>query len=444
MSSVPPAVGVAIRYPVVRLWQRQPKFVRSPRFWLLLALMVPALLPLAAPGYFFQAHDAHHSVFYLVEFDQAIRDGVWWPVWGADHAIGFGYPLWLIYAPLAYYVAEFWHLLGFGFTAAVKCAWAVGFLWGAAGAYLLARRWWGALAGVTAAVAFTYAPYHLVQIYVRGDLAEFVALAWLPWVFLAFASLWDNPAPRGIAWASLALGALYLSHSAAPLLFSPVIGAFLLACLIRSWRLGGSLPVRRVAGVGAALFIGVALSAIFVLPMLLERKFIVEGQWIRAAYGYRSQFVFLPQLLNPAWGFGYAVEGAQDGMSFQLGLAPLLLGLVGAAAAFDGRWRAEMGWQTKFLAIIAGVLVLAMLPVAQAVWDAVPTVTASTVPLAVVGSRRVGPFTAGRCWSAPFGCTCGGSVANKRDPGRYSIGVPDTPGGVSQYAPRIAAGAAGR
>ena len=133
--------------------------------WVLLLLLIPAMLPLAAPGYFFKAHDGSHSVSYLVEFDQAIRDGLIWPIWGPDYAVGFGYPVWLVYAPLAYFVAEIFHLLGFGLTVAVKLTWALGFLLGAAGMYRLARRWWGPAAGLIAALAYTYAPYHLVQIY---------------------------------------------------------------------------------------------------------------------------------------------------------------------------------------------------------------------------------------------------------------------------------------
>ncbi len=39
---------------------------------LALLLALPAVLPLTAPGYFFKAHDAHHSVFWLVEFDQTL------------------------------------------------------------------------------------------------------------------------------------------------------------------------------------------------------------------------------------------------------------------------------------------------------------------------------------------------------------------------------------
>ncbi len=164
--------------------------------WLALLLTLPAMLTLLAPGYFMKAHDARHSIFFLVEFDQSIREGALWPIWGPDHSVGFGYPTFLVYAPLAYYVGEVFHLLGMGFAAAIKATWALGFLVGAAGAYRLARCWFRPAIALVASLAFTYAPYHLSQIYVRAALAEFMALAWLPWTALAMLLLWDDPRPR--------------------------------------------------------------------------------------------------------------------------------------------------------------------------------------------------------------------------------------------------------
>jgi hypothetical protein len=190
---------------------------------LALLLAIPALLPLAAPGYFFDAHDGRHSVFWLYEFDAAFRDGALWPIWVPDHVLGFGYPLWLVYTPLAFFVAEGFHLLGLGLTAAVKAAWALWFLVGAAGIYRLARRWWGPAAALVASLAYTYAPYHLVDIYVRSAYAEFAALALAPWALLGVVNVWDEPRPRTAALAALPIGALLLTHAAAPAIFLPLI-----------------------------------------------------------------------------------------------------------------------------------------------------------------------------------------------------------------------------
>jgi hypothetical protein len=348
-----------------------------------LLLTVPAMAVLAAPGYFFNAHDARHSVFFLVEFDQAIRDGALWPVWSPDQAVGFGYPLWLLYAPLAYYVAEVFHLLGLGFTAAVKATWALGFLVGALGVYRLARRWWGPGAGLVASLAYTYAPYHLVQIYVRAALAEFIALAWFPWVLLAFVDLWEAPRPRRVALAGLALGALMLTHTVSTLIFVPVLVGFLLLKLLwpaifRTVTRGRwSRPLYPLS----ALILGGLLAAIFLLPMLLERRYIVEAQWVNATYDYSRHFVYLSQFFNPSWGFGYSVEGPNDGMSFQLGLLPFIMAAVAALrylvfGIWDFRFRTvnTRSVEALFLIVVTMLTIFAMTPLARPLWDALPLV----------------------------------------------------------------------
>ncbi len=359
-------------------------FFRRPSslVWLVLLLTLPAVLPLLAPGYFYKAHDARHSVFYLIEFDQAFRAGAWWPVWGPDHAIGFGYPLWLIYAPLAYFVGEAFHLLGLGFTAAIKATWAVGFFLGALGMYRLARRWWGESAGLIASLAFTYAPYHLVQIYVRAALAEFMALAVVPWTLLALVNTWDRPGPRRAALAALGVAALLLSHTVSVLSFVPLLAGFTLVLFIRS--LSASLlalrgqpgravlaALRRPLGwTLTGVILGGLSASIFLLPLALERHYINEAQWVGAYYSYEQHFVYPLQFLDPGWGFGYSVPGPGDGMSFQLGLVVIVAAAVGVAAALNARpgQLARRG-EAVFLVLATAIALFVMTPAAAFIWD---------------------------------------------------------------------------
>jgi len=149
--------------------------------WLaVLGLSIFAWAPLLAPGYFLGAHDARHTVFFLNNFDQCIREGVLIPRWSPDFALGYGYPVFLLYSPLAYYVAEVFHLLGAVLTDAVKWTFGLAFLLSGWGMYGLGRRLFGRAGGLLAAVVYVYAPYHLLDIYVRGSLAEFLALGVLP------------------------------------------------------------------------------------------------------------------------------------------------------------------------------------------------------------------------------------------------------------------------
>ncbi len=271
------------------------------------------MLPLFAPGYFIKAHDARHSIFFLVEFDRSFSEGALWPMWGPDHAVGFGYPTFLLYAPLAFYVGEAFHLLGLGFAAATKATWALGFLLGAAGTYRLSRRWFSPAVALVAGLAFTYAPYHLSQIYVRAALAEFMAFAWLPWAVLAFLALWDEPGPRRAALAAARAGrAAAVPHR----LHADVCAADRRAAgpaLRAATRCGGAARRRARSGgqscgrpaVGwtvASLALAGLLTSIFFVPMLLERGGVAQWQWVKESYSYRLHFVYPGQFLLPGLG----------------------------------------------------------------------------------------------------------------------------------------------
>ena len=351
------------------------RFLPSPETLLLILLTLPAVLPLTSPGYFFDAHDAQHSVFFLVEFDQAIRDGAWWPRWTPDQALGFGYPLWVLYGPLPYYVAEFFHLLGAGFTTAVKLTWALATFVAAGSMYALVRRWWGRSAGLIAGLIYAYAPYRLLDLYVRAAFAEYVALSLLPLALLAFWNLIERGGLRRLALAALAYAAVILAHTVTGVTFTPLLGAFIIFSLLHVSRF--RFHVSRLGLASAAVLLALGLSGIFLLPMLVERHYVVQEQLVRTTYAYQQHFVYLHQFLSPFWGYGYAVEGPNDGMSFQLGLLPIALALVGTAAALRRTARPAWGGAHRrgvalFFAAATAIVVWLMTASSEAVWRVVP------------------------------------------------------------------------
>jgi len=143
----------------------------TPHVWLVIGLSFLAWSPLLTPAYFFKAHDARHSIFYVVEFTQTLRDGYLWPRWSPDFAFGYGYPLFNIYAPLAIYAASLLHLMGLNITTAVKTIYALATIGGGLGMYAFTRRLFGGQSGLLAATIYTYAPFHFVDIYVRSAYA---------------------------------------------------------------------------------------------------------------------------------------------------------------------------------------------------------------------------------------------------------------------------------
>jgi 6-pyruvoyl-tetrahydropterin synthase related domain len=359
-----------------RIQNRESK-IGLDRYLLVVAVCsLVAILPLIGPNYFFGAHDAPHSVFFLTEFDAALRDGVWYPGWGTDHALGYGYPTFVLYSPLAYYGAELFLLLGAGKVAAVKWIWALATVGAGLGMYAYARRVLGRLPGLLAAVVYVYMPYHLVDVYVRAALAEYFAFVWMPLALLAFHNLAEKVTARRLALAGLAYGALWLTHNVTAIAFTPLLAAYVLFRLLAerpdlSALSLGKLAGRAIAALGGAV-LGLGIAAALILPNLLERRFIAQEQWVAEGYSYAQHFVYPFQLFSGFWGYDPALPGPADGMSFQLGVVPVVLGLAGAVFALRRSRPARERALILFFAGAALLLVLFMLPLSAPVWELLP------------------------------------------------------------------------
>jgi uncharacterized membrane protein len=246
---------------------RRPSIHLHRRTWFtFLALLVAlvAALPLLQHGGLLNTRGGGDSPFLLQRLQQlvaALRDGHFPVRWMPDAAYGYGYPFFNYYAPLSIYVAAVFRLLGAPYTTAIQLAQLSAFLLAAWASLELARRWlrdeWAAL---LASAAYTLAPFHLVNVYVRGDsLAEFWAMALYPLVLFAADHLLasresllgaaaDDARPTALLFPlalaptlalALAYAALILSHNISALIFSPFLLLYvLLAIAVR----GSSRP----------------------------------------------------------------------------------------------------------------------------------------------------------------------------------------------------------
>jgi hypothetical protein len=355
---------------------------------IILAVSLFAWAPLLTPAYFFQAHDAPHSVFFLVEFDQTFRDGYLWPRWSPDFSFGYGYPLFNIYSPLAFYAAELVHLLGASFVTAVKAMYILATVGAGLAMYLFARRLFGREAGVLAAAVYMLTPYHLLDIYVRCSYSEFVALALLPLAMWAFAELIAAPTGRRLALAGLVYGVLALTHHASLFTFTPFLVIYILYLLVETWRASGrgrALYAALYAVLGGGL--GLALAAVYLVPLVAELRYINLGQWTAFNYDYDQHFVYVAQLLSPFWGYGYSGPGLNDGMSFQLGAVMLVLVLCGGWLALARRVP-QRGTVLLCLAMTAGIIWL-MSPAAQLAWTALPIASLVQFPWRLLGLAAI-------------------------------------------------------
>jgi hypothetical protein len=358
----------------------QPPLWRDLYFWLTLALTVFAVAPFVLPGYFWGANDARHHVYFLFEYDRLVQDGIWWPRWSPDFAFGYGYPFFNIYGLFSHFLAELLHhFLGFSHTAAVESIFGVSIVAAAGAMYAFVRSWGGRTAGVIAALVYTYAPYHLLNLYVRANLAESMAFVWLPLVLWTARQSVVRPRVRWIIGLAVSYAGLMLTSNLVIVLFTPLLAGYVLVLTVvySGARVGAASGEGRGARVRAWLracvapllggLAGLGLSAVFWLPMLLERQYVRVDQWFAGRYDFRGHFVYLHQLFSPTWGFGVSVPGPDDPISFQLGAAAIVLATLGVI--FTWRTLGNLRWEIGYFVLAGAAGLLVTLQVAAPLWE---------------------------------------------------------------------------
>jgi len=300
----------------------------------LAALSLLVLGPMLQAGYFWGAHDARHSVYFLFEFDRVFTDGVLYPRWFPDMTYGYGYPLFNIYGPLAFYIGEFFHLIGFDFVTAVKIVFALAWVLSGLAMYGFVKRILGNRnAAFLAGLLYVFMPYHLIDVYVRAALAESVALVFLPLTLWAFNNTVNDRTLGSVLFAALAYAGMVFAHNGIALLFTLVLAAWIVFLLVRTRDMKHKFfsranilgLIRNALPTLGAVALGLGLTAIFMLPLILEYRYINVAQWTQNYYDYQDHFVKAFQLFSPVWGFGISNLGPVDGLSFQLGLVPVVL-----------------------------------------------------------------------------------------------------------------------
>lgn len=255
------------------------------------------------------------QVFRLFEFDKCVKDGQIPCRWVPDAGYGYGYPLMQFYPPMPYYPMEILKILGLGYFWPVKIMFALSFILSGIGMYLLAKEFFGKWGGVISSVLYVYAPYHSVDIYVRGAMNESWGMVWFPFVLLYIYKLITQDKNRwNFILLSIALSFQISSHNVMTMVFAPTAIIWALFWLIKSRKI---FVFRELTLSG---LLGVGLAAFFFIPVILEQKYVHVDSMMVGYFNYLAHFADIKQLfLSRFWGYGGSTWGPEDGMSFAIG-----------------------------------------------------------------------------------------------------------------------------
>ncbi len=283
------------------------------KYWpvfLIFALSILIVWPLFKVGYF--THHDDLQVMRIFEMRKCFEDLQIPCRWVPDMGYGNGFPLFNYYGILPYYIGAILSYV-LGFIGSAKALFFIPLVLGGVSMYLLGKEIGGRWVGLTAGVLYLFAPYRSLDTYVRGAISESFALAIIPLVFYFGLRLSKQNSKFNFSLFSLSLAGFLVTHNIMIMLFAPVLLLFLIYLKFVS----KSPNFKKVM---LSLFLGIGLSAFFLLPAFLEKGLVQTDTLTRFDLDFRVHFVTIGQLfLNRNWGYGASVLGPNDTISFQTG-----------------------------------------------------------------------------------------------------------------------------
>jgi len=280
------------------------------------------------------------------------RQGVIYPHWAAWAHYGYGEARFIFYPPVSWTLGGIlsailpWKAVPGAFTWLALTAAGVSM-------YVVAKRWLSPSEAVLAAIFYALNPYHLIVIYWRSAFAELICATYLPLLLLCVIQL-PEKGRQMIAPIALLLAAGWLTNIPSAVMMHYTLAGLVLWITISTRRWSPLLCM------AIAVIAGVALAAVYLLPVWHQRMWVSLDQVLSPGVGPQENFLF-----------AHTTDVEHD--KFNLLISVLAVGELVVIAFACLFWRGKRMTQLRRPVLVVGTTcILIMLPFTSELWKHLP------------------------------------------------------------------------
>ena len=338
-------------------------------YLLIIAISALPFISIIANPLMLHSHDGPMHLARMPAYYKALAEGQILPRWASGFDYGYGTPLFNFYYHLPYLSAVPLMALGLGLVSSFKIILVGGFLLSGVFMFAFADELFGDLRkAYVATILYQFAPFHLIDLIVRGDTGEGLALTFLPLILFFITRMFHKKeSANAVIPIAISTTLLILAHSTIGLMLFGV--AFVFALLLAPSR---SKRMYALLGLG----LGVLFTTFFWLPIMAERKYTYGDLFMKDMYV--THFA-------PLWMF--FVPNFTNTEKLQIGGIAVNFGIISSISILVALWQLrqnQLKGLTKQLVILSmiafGCALFIMQPVSTFLWSNISILRAFQFP----------------------------------------------------------------
>jgi len=214
----------------------------------------------------FVSHDIKFHLFQSLQFYKSIASGTLLPRWALDANNGYGSPNFVFYSPLSYYVVSLFNsIIPSLIVSVIASIWLSLFLSGLT-MFVTIRKFAGSINGLICAFVYQFIPFHVIDLYLRGTIAELFGFIWFPLIITYLIDLFEHKKIR-----SSFIG---FSISYAGLILTHLVSAFIFGLIIAIYAFMNMYSIKKFIIVSLSSMLSIALAAYFIIPIFFEIPYV--------------------------------------------------------------------------------------------------------------------------------------------------------------------------
>lgn len=285
--------------------------------------------------------DGQIHITTMAQFASALKDGEF-PVRWANNFANYGLPLGLFAHQTTNYLGAVFILLTHQVVFSYNLVLLLGAILSSLFCYFFLRFYFSAEAALAASFLFNFAPYRIVNIYIRGALPEFWASVFVWLVMIGLYKLFHDHKWHGWILFSLGLTLLLLTHPMMFLITSVIFGPYALFLQLpyfQTWWDKKSRKALQILIKNFLLLVGAVITAFlmasyYILPLTLEIKYFYHG--LDQRHFASSNYLSLANYLGlEKWSYFSKTEVGPRGLVFHIGTIEITVILIGSLVALS-------------------------------------------------------------------------------------------------------------